>query len=89
VASIRKLAGQCGKLSALITNWPVEDARRAFPKINGPLRTAAGEAHLFKTDVYRGIMCFGYESGGHRPWSRSPWRVAEVAELNRKGRGSR
>lgn len=84
----QKLAGQCGKLKCCL-NYELagyEDARRAFPKINGPLRTAAGEAHLFKTDVYRGIMWFGYESGGSQALVPvSVERVAEVAELNRKG----
>jgi cell fate regulator YaaT (PSP1 superfamily) len=62
----QKLAGQCGKLKCCL-NYELagyEDARQEFPRTSDPLKTLAGEAHLLKTDVYRGIMWYGYESGG-------------------------
>lgn len=84
----QKLAGQCGKLKCCL-NYELagyEDARRIFPVINGTLKTAAGEAQLLKTDVYRGIMWFGYEGSGAQALVPVPAeRAAEIVEMNRKG----
>jgi len=85
----QKLAGQCGKLKCCL-NYEMagyEDARKNFPKTNIPLRTVAGDAHLLKTDVYRGIMWYGYDGGGGHALVPVPAeRVKEIMEMNRKGK---
>ena len=84
----QKLAGQCGKLKCCL-NYELsgyEDARSRFPKASGSLKTVAGEAQLLKTDVYRGILWYGYEGSGAQALVPVPVeRVAEIAEMNRKG----
>jgi cell fate regulator YaaT (PSP1 superfamily) len=83
----QKLAGQCGKLKCCL-NYELsgyEDARRRFPKTSVPLKTVAGNAQLLKTDVYRGIMWYGYEGSGAQALVPVPVeRVAEIVEMNRK-----
>ncbi len=85
----QKLAGQCGKLKCCL-NYELagyEDARRNFPKSAIPLRTVAGNANLLKTDVYRGIMWYGYEGGGGQALIPVPVeRVMEVMEMNAEGK---
>ncbi len=84
----QKLAGQCGKLKCCL-NYELagyEDARKGFPKSNGHLKTAAGEAQLLKTDVYRGIMWYGYEGSGAQALVPVPVeRAAEIVEMNKNG----
>ena len=84
----QKLAGQCGKLKCCL-NYELagyEDARKNFPKIDSPLKTTAGEAQLFKTDVYRGIMWYGYEGSGAQALIPVPVeRVTEILDMNQKG----
>ncbi|MFO7668210.1 MAG: regulatory iron-sulfur-containing complex subunit RicT [Bacteroidales bacterium] len=85
----QKLAGQCGKLKCCL-NYELagyEDARRAFSKSGVPLRTTTGIANLFKTDVYRGIMWYGYEGSGGQALVPVPVeRVSEIMEMNRNGK---
>jgi len=85
----QKLAGQCGKLKCCL-NYELagyEDARRNFPKAGIPLRTVAGNANLLKTDVYRGIMWYGYEGGGGQALVPVPVeRATEIMEMNRDGK---
>lgn len=85
----QKLAGQCGKLKCCL-NYELagyEDARRNFPNSNIPLRTVAGDAHLLKTDVYRGIMWYGYEGGGGQALVPVPVeRVNEIIDMNKEGK---
>lgn len=85
----QKLAGQCGKLKCCL-NYELsgyEDARKTFPDIQGPLKTSAGEAHLLKTDVYRGIMWYAYEGAGTPALVPVPVeRVTEIFEMNKKGK---
>ncbi|MEN8156327.1 MAG: regulatory iron-sulfur-containing complex subunit RicT [Bacteroidota bacterium] len=84
----QRLAGQCGKLKCCL-NYELagyEDARKAFPKTSTLLKTVAGDAHLLKTDVYRGIMWYAYEGSGAQALVPVPAeRVTEVVEMNRKG----
>jgi cell fate regulator YaaT (PSP1 superfamily) len=84
----QKLAGQCGKLKCCL-NYELagyEDARKNFPRINVPLKTATGEALLLKTDVYRGIMWYGYEGSGGQALVPVPVeRVSEILEMNSRG----
>lgn len=83
----QKLAGQCGKLKCCL-NYEVagyEDARKKFPRNNTPLKTTEGEAHLLKTDVYRGIMWYSYSGSGTQALLPVPVeRVREIVEMNRK-----
>lgn len=85
----QKLAGQCGKLKCCL-NYELagyEDARRNFPKSGMPLRTIMGNANLLKTDVYRGIMWYGYEGGGGQALVPVPVeRVNEIMDMNRDGK---
>ncbi len=85
----QKLAGQCGKLKCCL-NYELagyEDARRSFPKAGIPLRTVTGNANLLKTDVYRGIMWYGYEGGGGQALVPVPVeRATEIMEMNRDGK---
>ena len=85
----QKLAGQCGKLKCCL-NYELagyEDARRNFPKAGIPLRTVTGNANLLKTDVYRGIMWYGYEGGGGQALVPVPVeRATEIMEMNRDGK---
>ena len=61
------------------------DALNEIPKINEPLVTQKGEAKLFKTDIFKKIMWFGYDH-------ENAWvpvevaRVREVIKLNSKGK---
>jgi len=83
------LAGQCGKLKCCL-NYELsgyEDARKNFPQASIPLRTALGDAHLLKTDVYRGIMWYGYDGGGGQALVPVPAeRAAEIIAMNSKGK---
>lgn len=84
----QKLAGQCGKLKCCL-NYELagyEDARKHFPAVDPPLKTSKGEALHLKTDVYRGIMWFGYsESGAHTLVPVPVERVVEVRKMNQQG----
>jgi len=85
----QKLAGQCGKLKCCL-NYELagyEDARRHFPDSGISLKTSQGEAHHLKTDVYRGIMWYGFGGGGGQALVPVPAeRVAEVQSMNRLGK---
>lgn len=84
----QKLAGQCGKLKCCL-NYELsgyEDARKFFPQTSTALKTATGEAHHLKTDVYRGIMWYAYEGSTSQSLVPVPVeRVNEIIELNRAG----
>ena len=84
----QKLAGQCGKLKCCL-NYELagyEDARKDFPDISIPLRTAAGEAFHLKTDVYRGVMWYSYAGSNSQALIPVPVeRVKEIRGLNNRG----
>ncbi|MCK5067396.1 MAG: hypothetical protein KAR16_08160 [Bacteroidales bacterium] len=85
----QKLAGQCGKLKCCL-NYELsgyEDARKNFPDTGTSLKTSQGEAYHLKTDVYRGIMWYGFGGGGGQALVPVPAeRVAEVQKMNRQGK---
>ncbi len=81
-----KLSGQCGRLKCCL-NYELEtylDALVDIPKVEKPLLTAQGEAHLQKTDIFKKIMWFSYDT-------ESTWyplatdRVKQIMEINAQG----
>ena len=61
----QKLAGQCSKLKCcLVYEYDVYmDARREFPKVNGPLQTLDADYHFIKNDVLARTMSFSTQPG--------------------------
>ena len=80
-----KLSGQCGRLKCCL-NYELDTyitAIKDIPKLEGPLETKKGKAHLQKTDIFRKIMWFGFSN--ENTWHPiSTVRVAEIITLNRK-----
>lgn len=81
-----KLSGQCGRLKCCL-NYELEtylDALVDIPKVDKPLQTTRGEAHLQKTDIFKKIMWFSYDT-------ESTWyplaaeRVKQILDLNKQG----
>lgn len=81
-----KLSGQCGRLKCCL-NYELEtylDALVDIPKVEKPLQTARGEAHLQKTDIFKKIMWFSYDT--ESTWYPLPAeRVRQIIELNQQG----
>lgn len=79
-----KLAGQCGRLKCCL-NYELDtymEALKDIPKIE-TLRTQKGIAKLYKTDIFRKIMWFGFSEEG---WIAVPLtRVLEIMDMNAKG----
>ena len=84
----QKLAGQCGKLKCCL-NYELagyQDARKNFPDQEPVLKTSRGEAQHMKTDVYRGIMWYGYGGGGAQSLVPVPVeRVSEIWSMTPRG----
>ena len=82
-----KLSGQCGRLKCCL-NYELDtymEALTDIPEIEAPLITEKGEAFLQKTDIFKKIMWFGYKH--ENTWIPvEASRVAEVMELNKKGK---
>ena len=85
----QKLAGQCSKLKCCMV-YELDDyldARREFPRINGPLQTIEGDYFLVKTDILGRTMSFSTAPGAMVGVVTLPLaRVKEIAELNRRGK---
>ena len=81
-----KLSGQCGRLKCCL-NYELDTYMKALediPKLEKPLITQKGEAHLQKTDIFRKVMWFGFS--GENMWHPiTTARVKEIVELNSKG----
>ena len=81
-----KLSGQCGRLKCCL-NYELDTYMKALediPKLEKPLITEKGEAHLQKTDIFRKVMWFGFS--GENMWHPiTTARVKEIVELNSKG----
>ncbi|MCS7019800.1 MAG: regulatory iron-sulfur-containing complex subunit RicT [Cytophagales bacterium] len=81
-----KLSGQCGRLKCCL-NYELEtylDALVDIPKVEKPLQTVRGEAHLQKTDIFKKIMWFSYDT--ESTWyPLSAERVKQIIELNKQG----
>ncbi len=79
----QKLAGQCGKLKCCL-NFECEvyaDALKKFPPANTPIRFQKGLALYKKTDVFRGIMWYGYE-GENDLYAIPAESVKKIIEMN-------
>lgn len=85
----QKLAGQCGKLKCCL-NYELagyEDERKDFPDTSRLLKTTKGEAYHLKTDVYRGIMWYGFSGSAAQALVPVPVeRVSEIQEMNSRGK---
>ena len=76
----QKLAGQCSKLKCCL-NYEYDvylDAVKDFPNSDKILRTKAGDARHQKTDIFRGIMWYSYDSA---PDSFIPVAVEKVRDI--------
>jgi cell fate regulator YaaT (PSP1 superfamily) len=82
-----KLSGQCGRLKCCL-NYELEtyiDALKDIPEVEEPLVTEKGNAVLQKTDIFRKLMWFGYES--ENTWHPvDVSRVVEIQSLNKQGK---
>jgi len=84
-----KLSGQCGRLKCCL-NYELDtymDALKDFPKGVDYVKTKRGKAALIKTDIFKGIMYYGYTDEK----VRSPMvaldieRVKKIQEMNKAG----
>lgn len=82
-----KLSGQCGRLKCCL-NYELDTYLRELkdiPKVEKPLLTEKGDAHLRKTDIFKKILWFGYND--ETTWHPiSPTRVRQIQELNKAGK---
>jgi cell fate regulator YaaT (PSP1 superfamily) len=82
-----KLSGQCGRLKCCL-NYELEtymDALKDIPTVEAPLITMQGSAHLQKTDIFRKIMWFGYDSESN--WTPlNIERVNHILKMNKEGK---
>lgn len=83
-----KLSGQCGRLKCCL-NYELDtyiDALKHFPKKADRLYTKVGKAVLIKTDIFKRLMFYSYETDRGRGIliALDVDRVREVLELNRK-----
>jgi len=82
----QKLAGQCSKLKCCI-NYEYDiylDAIKDFPNSEVVLKTKAGDAKHQKTDIFRGIMWYSYDSAPENMFPVSVENIREVINLNAK-----
>lgn len=84
----QKLAGQCGKLKCCL-NYELDtyiDARRSFPRLNGPLEALDGSYYLVKSDIFKKIMWFSPDAQSTAvmiPLTTD--RVRQIVAMNRRG----
>lgn len=83
----QKLSGQCGKLKCCL-NYELDsylDALKDFPRANVKLKTKAGEATLQKTDIFKRILHYSYDTS---PGVFIPLEleiVKEIIRMNENG----
>lgn len=82
-----KLSGQCGRLKCCL-NYELDTYMNALadiPEVDRPLLTEQGSAKLQKTDIFRKLMWFSYQSENN--WhSITCERVKEIQALNAAGK---
>jgi len=89
-----KLAGQCGKLKCCL-NYELDsymDAIKDIPDSNTRLETQKGVAFHRKTDIFKRVMWYAYQTEpGEGASSADSWialpvdRVKEIIQLNKQG----
>ncbi len=84
-----KLSGQCGRLKCCL-NYELDtymEALSNFPEDAEKLRTRNGVAIMMKTDIFKGLMYYGYEHehGRGRLYALDLQQVRSVREMNRRG----
>lgn len=81
-----KLSGQCGRLKCCL-NYELDtytEVLKDIPQLKESLLTQKGAARLEKTDIFRKIMWFSYESDPNWVAVTTP-RVREIQKLNDQG----
>jgi cell fate regulator YaaT (PSP1 superfamily) len=93
-----KLAGQCGKLKCCL-NYELDsylDAIKDIPENSVKLETKAGKAYHRKTDIFKRLMWYSYQSGrnktaeGNESQESDNWimltvdRVKEIIDMNKQ-----
>ncbi len=82
-----KLSGQCGRLKCCL-NYELEtyvDALKDIPQLDSSLKTQKGDAHLQKTDIFKKIMWFGYESDSTTWHPIEISTVRKIMDMNKNG----
>lgn len=84
-----KLSGMCGRLKCCL-NYELDtylDALEEFPRNPEKLKTQSGMAILIKTDVFRGLMVYTFDSGPERGkfYTVGIAEVKEVLRMNERG----
>jgi cell fate regulator YaaT (PSP1 superfamily) len=84
-----KLSGQCGRLKCCL-NYELDsymDALQHFPSHANTIKTQKGNAHLVKTDIFKGLMFYVYEDvsmrGVFHPLDKE--NVKKILDMNKKG----
>lgn len=85
-----KLSGQCGRLKCCL-NFELDAYKEAlshFPSNADKLYSENGEAHLMKTDVFKGIMYYMYSKRNERGKviALDIEKVAEIKEMNQNNK---
>lgn len=85
-----KLSGQCGRLKCCL-NFELDAYKEAlshFPSNADKLYSENGEAHLMKTDVFKGIMYYMYNKKNERGKviALDIEKVAEIKEMNQNNK---
>lgn len=84
-----KLSGQCGRLKCCL-NYELDtymEALSNFPEDAEKLKTQKGIATLVKTDIFKGLMYYGYdhEHGRGRMYALDLKLVRSVRDMNLRG----
>jgi cell fate regulator YaaT (PSP1 superfamily) len=82
----QKLAGQCGKLKCCL-NYELDsylDAIKGFPDTNIKLNTQKGKAFHQKTDIFKKLFWYSYETEPNVFVELPLARVKEIIEFNQK-----
>lgn len=85
----QKLAGQCSKLKCCLS-YELDcytDARREFPRVNGPLQALDADYFHVKSDILARTMSFSTQPGSMAGLvTLSIGRVREIMRLNAEGK---
>lgn len=78
----QKLAGQCGKLKCCL-NYELDmyiEAIKSYPSQNAKLKTQQGVGAHIKTDIFSGMMWYGFKRPGE-PFTMAGFPVDTVREI--------